>query len=787
MFHGYVFGFACSLMVLITAPPALAQSGNCPSGASGCDAHLRQAQGGEDRGSTQGGGGFMQLLKPITDPKKAEAIRKSLGVTAHPAVAERTWRQAPQPIITPACHALENRWGGASNDLNEFTATANGRGITARYIRRNYADRAVLYDVTGSVGVSGLKSEISLGSNAADLAPSGMVASVEATLRSTEWNGGPGGNFNFTVSAKGFQLKPAARNLAVNQQQMQDGEQFALLIPKTASGELSLTIALQGRPCAVTWVWKPAAEAAPSGVTVEQPPEPAPTPVETVGFCLKKFQGLDLYSADKPKCNGLYDPILKQEDVCSAACTYRAPNVATPVYAATVKWRRRPEWLVPVINVLSDQSEFFRPLPRELLKGACMASPAGGNTITSTNREAFAFFGGSGAREKASVLARRLLHEAEKRATACPRPGDKAPIPIGEYLEEARKRGVAAHITGLLGDVRVIRLDGTSVRATKGMEIYQGERVVTGKDGRARLERTDASSHNGITVVGQTVYLPYGSIINVAPSSDIEVYSHEACYDDTGVSIIPVEGASHRHPKDTYELIRGWIRVHFRGWGPDAMIDVRAGTAVCGIRGTEFTLGYDPGSRQVDLLLHHGKIAFSTPTADRMVEAGEQITVTGDKMGEPTPLSQDTWEKQVSEISRGLPDVALNAAGDRNEQAHKAQNAAGQTPNAQAMHSGGWLGVMVQDIAPDTARSLGLARPEGAYVAEVPAGSPAIKELKRGDAILDVNGETVKNAAGLAALIRRYPPGTSVSLEVLRKGAPILAHVELGDRAPASP
>ncbi|MDD2893449.1 MAG: DegQ family serine endoprotease [Halothiobacillaceae bacterium] len=83
----------------------------------------------------------------------------------------------------------------------------------------------------------------------------------------------------------------------------------------------------------------------------------------------------------------------------------------------------------------------------------------------------------------------------------------------------------------------------------------------------------------------------------------------------------------------------------------------------------------------------------------------------------------------------------------------------------------GWLGVMIQPIDADLAKSFGLDRPRGALVAQVQPDSPAAKAgLKSGDVILKLNGQTIDNTAQLPAKVAATAIGTKVELQILRDG-----------------
>jgi serine protease Do len=98
----------------------------------------------------------------------------------------------------------------------------------------------------------------------------------------------------------------------------------------------------------------------------------------------------------------------------------------------------------------------------------------------------------------------------------------------------------------------------------------------------------------------------------------------------------------------------------------------------------------------------------------------------------------------------------------------------------------GFIGVQIQPVTAEVADAIGLKEPRGALIAEAQPDGPAAKAgLKRGDTILGVNGETVKDARDLSRKIAAFAPGTKTKLTVWRDGREREISFEVG-RQPAA-
>jgi serine protease Do len=94
----------------------------------------------------------------------------------------------------------------------------------------------------------------------------------------------------------------------------------------------------------------------------------------------------------------------------------------------------------------------------------------------------------------------------------------------------------------------------------------------------------------------------------------------------------------------------------------------------------------------------------------------------------------------------------------------------------------GWLGVQVQGITPELAKSFGLERERGALVADVMADTPAEKAgIERGDIIVEFNGRKIEEMNDLPRVVASVPPNTDVPVKILRKGQEKVMQVKVAE------
>jgi serine protease Do len=94
----------------------------------------------------------------------------------------------------------------------------------------------------------------------------------------------------------------------------------------------------------------------------------------------------------------------------------------------------------------------------------------------------------------------------------------------------------------------------------------------------------------------------------------------------------------------------------------------------------------------------------------------------------------------------------------------------------------GFIGVSLQPVDKDIADAFNLSRPEGALVSEVVKDSPADKGgVKQGDIILKCNDNPVKSVGGFRNEVSLMNPGSTVKLQINRKGETMVLTIVLGN------
>jgi serine protease Do len=86
----------------------------------------------------------------------------------------------------------------------------------------------------------------------------------------------------------------------------------------------------------------------------------------------------------------------------------------------------------------------------------------------------------------------------------------------------------------------------------------------------------------------------------------------------------------------------------------------------------------------------------------------------------------------------------------------------------------GWLGVQIQEVTPEIARSLGLPHAEGALVADVTGDGPAAKAgFVQGDVIVSFDGHKIRHVRDLPIIVAETTVGEKADVKIWRKNGPM--------------
>jgi serine protease Do len=94
----------------------------------------------------------------------------------------------------------------------------------------------------------------------------------------------------------------------------------------------------------------------------------------------------------------------------------------------------------------------------------------------------------------------------------------------------------------------------------------------------------------------------------------------------------------------------------------------------------------------------------------------------------------------------------------------------------------GGIGVYVQKLTPDLAKSFGLEKSKGALVADVIPGSAAeVGGIQRGDVIVKFDGKDIDEMNELPRIVASTPVGKEVEVGILREGKPMTLKLKVGE------
>ena len=160
-------------------------------------------------------------------------------------------------------------------------------------------------------------------------------------------------------------------------------------------------------------------------------------------------------------------------------------------------------------------------------------------------------------------------------------------------------------------------------------------------------------------------------------------------------------------------------------------------------------------------------VASGSPAADAGIQAGDVIVeFAGEKIDDSSKLPAIVARTDVGE--------RVNVAVMRDKKRIPLKVKIGELKNEEAVATApesGNLGMTVQNMTPELAKTLGLKRADGVVITAVePQSVAAEADLQRGDVILEVNRQQVANAGELRKIVERAKPGENLLFLIQRSG-----------------
>ncbi len=94
----------------------------------------------------------------------------------------------------------------------------------------------------------------------------------------------------------------------------------------------------------------------------------------------------------------------------------------------------------------------------------------------------------------------------------------------------------------------------------------------------------------------------------------------------------------------------------------------------------------------------------------------------------------------------------------------------------------GWIGVSIQDITPELAKSFGLKERKGALVSQVVKDGPADKAgIQQGDVIIEFDRKVINESKDLPRIVASITVGKPVTVRILRNGNAMTKDLKVGE------
>lgn len=211
------------------------------------------------------------------------------------------------------------------------------------------------------------------------------------------------------------------------------------------------------------------------------------------------------------------------------------------------------------------------------------------------------------------------------------------------------------------GDVKLIS-KGKSIPAKVGQKVFEGDSITTGPDSRAKVVMSDKN------------------VLNISPDTKVEItiYKNDPSSNTKKVDLKVDQGKVRAAVEQKYDDEKNTFRI-------------KTPTAVAGVRGTDFSVSFNPSTRRSQVVTFKGLVAVVKPNANGpqpqpvLVRPGEssEISAEASKPEAPKALPKEELDKSDKESVADVKDARVNnqSANDNKEKSNQGENKT-DTPNS---------------------------------------------------------------------------------------------------------
>lgn len=180
------------------------------------------------------------------------------------------------------------------------------------------------------------------------------------------------------------------------------------------------------------------------------------------------------------------------------------------------------------------------------------------------------------------------------------------------------------------GNVKIQSAAQKTSDAKVGSKVYEGDTIITGADSRAKVVMSDRN------------------VINISPDTEIKIaqYKNDAATGKKNVELDLLKGKVRNNVEQKYDE-------------KESKFQVKTLTAVAGVRGTQFVVAFDPGSRITSVTTFKGAVTLASLNPQGTM-IGEPVVV---KKGQTTSAASE----KAPEAPKAMPkDEAKKADAETN-------------------------------------------------------------------------------------------------------------------------